>query len=117
MRFMKRSPGAAVPPPAAVVQLATALGQRVRAARIRRGLRQEDLAQKAGLSRTAIEAVEAGKLTTGLGTYLQALWAMGLAEGLELIADPGLDRDGLSLELNLQSKRVKVSKGALDNDF
>jgi hypothetical protein len=71
----------------------------------------------AGLSRTAIEAVEAGKLTTGLGTYLQALWAMGLAEGMDLVADPGLDRDGLALELNAQTKRVMVKRADLDNDF
>ena len=114
MESMKRLQA---PPPSAVARLAISLGQRVRAARIRRGLRQEDLAAKAGLSRTAIEAVESGKLSTGLGTYLQALWAMGLADNLDLLADPGLDRDGLALELNAQSKRVKVRKADLDNDF
>ncbi|MFG6417065.1 helix-turn-helix domain-containing protein [Roseateles sp. DC23W] len=106
-----------VPQPSpAVVLLAKQLGQRVRAARVRRKLRQEDLATKAGLSRTAIEAVEAGKLTTGLGTYLQALWAMGLTGGINVVADPGLDRDGLALELDAQTMRVHVG-GAVDNDF
>lgn len=102
--------------PAAVKELASRLGARIRAARVRRRLRKEDLALKAGLSRNAIDAVEAGKLTTGLGTYLQALWAMGLAEGLDLIADPGLDREGLALELNAQTMRVRVGTKA-DNDF
>jgi transcriptional regulator with XRE-family HTH domain len=103
-------------PPLAVAQLAKRLGERVRSARIRRKLRKEDLALKAGLSRNAIDAVEAGKLTTGLGTYLLALWAMGLAEGLDLIADPGLDRDGLALELDPQTMRVRVGT-KVDNDF
>lgn len=103
-------------PPIAVAQLAKRLGERIRSARIRRKLRKEDLALKAGLSRNAIDAVEAGKLTTGLGTYLLALWAMGLAEGLDLIADPGLDRDGLALELDPQTMRVRVGTKA-DNDF
>lgn len=103
--------------PAAVAKLASELGERVRAARNRRRLRQEDLAQAAGLSRTAIEAVESGKLTTGLGTYLQVLWAMGLADNLDLVADPGLDRDGLALELNAQTKRVSVKRKVLDNEF
>jgi transcriptional regulator with XRE-family HTH domain len=96
---------------------AVALGQRIRAARVRRGLRREDLAERSGLSRTAIEAAEAGKLTTGLGTYLQALWAMGLGEEISLLADAGLDRDGLALELNTQTKRVRVQNRKLDNDF
>jgi hypothetical protein len=63
-----------------------------------------------------VEAVENGKLTTGLGTYLQVLWALGLDREVELIADPGLDRDGLALELNAQTKRVRVQR-KLDNDF
>lgn len=111
MRSMK---GTNTPP--AIALLAVQLGQRIRVARVRRKLRREDLALKAGLSRTAIEAVEAGKLTTGLGTYLQALWAMGLAEGINLLADPGLDRDGLALELDQQTLRVHIG-GSVDNDF
>ena len=102
--------------PATVKELASRLGTRIRTARVRRKLRKEDLALKAGLSRNAIDAVEAGKLTTGLGTYLQALWAMGLAEGLDLIADPGLDRDGLALELDTKMMRVRVGTKP-DNDF
>ena len=103
--------------PDTVVQAAEALGARIRAARTRRKMRREDLAERSGLSRTAIEAVEAGKLTTGLGTYLRALWAMGLTDPVALIADPGLDRDGLALELNVQTKRVKIGRPGLDNDF
>lgn len=93
------------------------LGQRIRAARIRRAWRQEDLAARSGLSRKAIEAVESGKLTTAMGTYLQVLWSMGLDRELDLLADPGLDRDGLALELDRQTKRVRVASRSLDNDF
>lgn len=117
MLFMERTNKTSHPPPTAVVKLAANLGLRIRIARHRRKLRQEDLAVRAGLSRTAIEAVEAGKLTTGLGTYIQVLWAMGLTDNLELVADPGLDGDGMALELNAQTKRVGVKKSGLDNDF
>lgn len=104
--------------PDSIVSRLAQLGQRIRAARIRRGLRQEDLAAKAGLSRKAIDAVESGKLTTGIVTYMQALWAMGLDREVDLIADPGLDRDGLALELDAQTKRVRVAASRrLDNDF
>lgn len=92
------------------------LGIRIRAARTRRRMRQEDLARQAGLSRTAIEAVERGEPTTGMGTYLRALWAMGLNRELDLIADPGLDRDGLALELSAQTLRVGVAR-KVSNDF
>lgn len=102
--------------PETVVRRAAELGRRVRAARIRRKWRREDLASRSGLSRTAVEAVENGKLSTGLGTYLQVLWALGLDREVDLLADPGLDRDGLALELNAQTKRVRVQR-KLDNDF
>ena len=92
------------------------LGMRIRAARIHRGMRQEDLAAKSGLSRTAIEAVERGAPTTGMATYLRALWAMGLNREIDLLADPGLDRDGMALQFNVQSKRVGVARKPR-NDF
>ena len=88
----------------------------MRAARIRRKLRQEDLALKSGLSRTAIEAVERGEPSTGIGTYLRALWAMGINRELDLLADPGLDRDGMALEFSIQTKRVGVTR-KVSNDF
>ena len=102
--------------PDEIVDQIRALGLRIRAARILRGMRQEDLATKSGLSRTAIEAVERGAPTTGLATYLRTLWAMGLNREIELLADPGLDRDGMALQFNVQSKRVGVARKPR-NDF
>ena len=102
--------------PDIVLQRASELGARIRAARVRRGWRREDLAERSGLSRTALEAVEAGKLTSGLGSFLQALWAMGLDREIDLLADPGIDRDGLALELDQQTKRVRVQT-KVSNDF
>ena len=102
--------------PGAVADRVTQLGQRIRAARTRRKLRREDLAQRAGVSRSTMEAIERGELTTGIGAYVRALWAMGLDQELDLVADPGLDRDGLALELSAVTKRVRVQTKA-DNDF
>lgn len=92
------------------------LGGRVRAARKRRKWRVIDLAERADLSRTAIDAVERGSATTGMGTYMRALWALGLNGELDLLADPGLDRDGLALEISAQTKRVRVGR-KVANDF
>ncbi len=100
----------------AVILKAQHLGARIRAARTRRGLRREDLAAKAGVSRSTLEKVERGDLGAAFGAYVKSLWALGLDGELDLVADPGLDRDGLALELNAQSMRVRVQVPK-DNDF
>ena len=102
--------------PDEVVAQIAALGARVRQARMHRKWRQEDLAKRANLSRTAIEAIERGEPTTGLGTYLRALWAMGINRELDLLADPGLDREGMALQFSIQNKRVGVAR-KVSNDF
>lgn len=102
--------------PEAVSLRARELGARIRAARTRRKLRRDDLASRASLSRSTVEAVERGDLGAGIGAYLRVLWVMGLDAGLDLVADPGLDRDGLALELDTQTKRVRVQR-KVDNDF
>jgi len=102
--------------PSEILEQLRSLGARVRTARIRRKLRLHDLAARAGVSRTALSAVESGAPTTGIGTYLRVLWAMGLNQEFELLADPGLDRDGLGLEISVQTKRVGVRR-KVSNDF
>lgn len=99
-----------------VLLIARRLGERIRAARIRRKWRQEDLQARSGLSRSTIQAIERGEVSTSLGGVLQVLWVLGLAGELELIADPGLDRDGLTLALDASKKRVFVPR-QIDNDF
>lgn len=47
---------------------------------------------------------------------MRALWAMGINAELDLLADPGLDRDGMTLEFSVQSKRVGVARKP-NNDF
>ncbi|MDB6000016.1 MAG: hypothetical protein JWP52_1715 [Rhizobacter sp.] len=93
------------------------LGARIRIARQRRKLRLEDMAEKTGLSRSTVEAVERGAPTTAFGAYLTVLTVLGLARELDLIADPGLDRDGLALELSVTDKRVRLQRKDIGNDF
>jgi DNA-binding XRE family transcriptional regulator len=99
-----------------VAQIAKRLGGRIRAARIRRKLRQGDLAHRTGLSRTSIQNIERGDLGCSLAVVFQILWNLGLANEIELIADPGLDRDGLALALSADKKRVFVPQ-KVDDDF
>lgn len=102
--------------PIEVVQLSQQLGDRIRAARIRRRLRQSDVADRTGLSLTTIRAIEQGEVTTGVGAVFQVLWVLGLSKEVALLADPGLDREGLALSLDAETKRVFVSR-KVDDDF
>ncbi|MFM9971009.1 MAG: helix-turn-helix domain-containing protein [Burkholderiales bacterium] len=92
------------------------LGRRLRDARIHRRLRQIDLAQKSGLSRSTIESIERGEATTSLGAYAHVLWVLGLDREIDLLADPGLDREGIALAFSSADKRVRP-RGKIDNDF
>jgi len=56
----------------------TDLGALVRAERTRQGLRQEDLAFAAGVSRPFLIDLEAGKSTVRLASVLQVLAALGV---------------------------------------
>ena len=100
-----------------VSRQAAELGSRIRVARQRRRLRLEDVADKTGLSRSTVEAVERGALGTSLAAYLAILSSMGLSREVDLIADPGLDRDGLALSLSVADKRVRVQTKDVENDF
>ena len=46
---------------------------------------------------------------------LDMLQLMGLAGEVEVIADPGLDRDGLALMLDSASKRVYLPRKVADD--
>jgi DNA-binding XRE family transcriptional regulator len=110
---IRRSPAATEDAPA---QALVRLGSRIRIARARRKLRQEDLAQQIGRTRATVVAIEQGSPTTEIGAYVAALWALGLLQELELVADPGLDRDGQALSFSAADKRVRVRR-PLNNKF
>lgn len=97
--------------PENVPAMLRALGARLRAARLRRKLRQEDVAAKLGFSRDTLNAIERGNMTTSAGAYLSVLWVYGLQREVDLLADPGLDREGLALTFDVGEKRVRVRKG------
>ncbi len=58
------------------------LGSRIRMARTRRKLRQEDLARQIGRARATVVAIEKGSPHTEIGAYVAALWALGLLQEL-----------------------------------
>ena len=94
------------------------LGQRIRVARIRRGWSVADLASKAGINRNTLTALEQGRPGTALGVGVTVLWALGLDQSLEAVADPDSDLQGKALEASRRPTRAgRVRKADEDYDF
>jgi transcriptional regulator with XRE-family HTH domain len=66
--------------------LMTALGERLRDARLRRGFSAATVCARADISRPTLTKVEAGNAAVTLGTYLQVLRVLGLEQDLSLLA-------------------------------
>lgn len=63
-----------------------ALGQRLRTARLARGMTQSHLAERVGVDRTTIGKLESGDPATSLSTVLRVLSALGLDHDIDQIA-------------------------------
>ena len=72
-------------PPAGRRQL-LALGERLRAARLRRQMSQSALAEKVGVHVQTILKLESGTPTTSLATMLLVLRALGMASDIDALA-------------------------------
>ena len=67
-------------------QLLLQLGERLKRTRLQQGLTTTALAQRAGLSRMTLSAVEAGEPTPTMGSYLRVMGALGVSQGLAVLA-------------------------------
>lgn len=92
------------------------LGQRVKTARVRRGLSTEVFAQECGIGRRSLYRIETGEPGVALGTFLSVLWKLGLLESVQGVANPDDDEHGKILEAARRPERVR-SQVAHDNDF
>ena len=93
------------------------LGHGIRIARTRRGIRQEDLAKRASMSRVRLRKLEKGDPTVGLGALVQVLEVLGLLEQFAHLADPDRDDLGRSLEARQRKSRVDIKSRKEDLDF
>ena len=87
------------------------MGEQIKMARLRRNLATELVAERAGISRATLWAVEKGTPTVSIGTYAAVLHALGgMDNDLTLIAKD--DEFGRKLQdLNIQSRgRAKRGK-------
>jgi transcriptional regulator with XRE-family HTH domain len=67
-------------------KLLSALGERIRLARLRRKLAVDIACERAGVSRMTLYRLEAGSPAVALGTLIRVLSVLSLENDLELIA-------------------------------
>lgn len=67
-------------------RILTALGERLRLARLRRKLTIDIACQRAGISRMTLFRAEAGSSAIALGTLLRILSVLGLENDLDVLA-------------------------------
>ena len=101
--------------PAAIHDAVRTLGANIAQARLRRRLRQEDLARRAGISRGTVVAVERGETGTSIQAYAACLWALGLLEELGLLASTQVDEEGMGLLDARLGERARSTRGIADD--
>jgi transcriptional regulator with XRE-family HTH domain len=67
-------------------RLLSGLGESVRLARLRRGLSAQMVAERAGISRSTLQALEKGSTGCSLGALFQVLMVLGLEQDLAAVA-------------------------------
>ncbi len=103
-------------PPYPVEQAIKRLGTNLRTARLHRNLTIEEVGKKIGTGPRAVADAEKGKISTSIAVYTALLWVYDLLDPMNELADPALDKEGLSLSLSNGRTRASKKEG-LDNDF
>jgi transcriptional regulator with XRE-family HTH domain len=106
MKASRAIPGLPIPVQRALVKL----GADISAARRRRRISVEIMAERAFVGRNTITRLEKGDPRVSMGIYATVLFVLGLTEKLSDIADVATDRLGLDLEEERLPKRIRTSR-------
>jgi len=89
-----------------LTKILEALGEDIKLARLRRKLSAEQVAGRAGISRSTLWQIEKGLPNVSMGYYAQVLFVLGLEKNLSIMAaDDALGR-------KLQDAEILVKKRA-----
>jgi len=88
----------------------TALGERLREARLRRNWTQQQTAEKSGLSESSIKKVEAGSPRIMIAAYLSVLDVFGQATAFDAVLAPGDDTLGEALARSALRQRARPER-------
>lgn len=101
--------------PLEVADTVKQLGEHIRMARVRRQMRQDELADKCSISRKTLYNIENGLPGIAIGHIFSVLWALNLLDSAKALADPDADEHGKILEAARLKQRVRDAEP--DNDF
>lgn len=68
-----------------LIKILQEFGENIKLARLRRKLTSEQVAERAGISRSTLWQVEKGLPSVSMGTYAQVLFVLGLEKDLQLL--------------------------------
>lgn len=108
---MKRDRGAPLP---SLQRVLAEMGENIRLARLRRKLPATMIAERAGIARNTLRAIERGDSTVAFGAYANVLLALGLENDLRLIAkDDELGRKLQDAGLPIKARAPKINKRSI----
>jgi len=92
-------------------QIMAELGENIKLARLRRKLSAEQVAERAGISRSTLSFIEKGYEGVGIGYYLNVLKVLGLEKDMLLIGrDDELGRKLQDAQLITKDRAPKKNK-------
>jgi len=91
------------------------LGENIRLARLRRDITAEQLAERAGVSRSTLRLVEKGDAGVSFGTYASVLFCLGLEKEIGVLGrDDELGRKLQDSALGVARRARRKPKAAQD---
>jgi transcriptional regulator with XRE-family HTH domain len=100
-------------------RLLAELGENIRLARLRRRFSSTLIAERAGISRNTLRAIENGESGVSFGAYLMVLFCLGLEQDLKQVArDDELGRKLQDAQLTVKKRapRRVTSKKSSENN-
>jgi len=86
------------------------LGEDIKAARLRRKLPMDVLAERAATSRPTIGRIEKGDPSVSIGIVAAVLQSLGMLDALKDLADPAHDQVGQEIALEDLPKRAYMKR-------